>query len=98
MINNIIFTSLHGISPKLDKNRCCDKLLYQSAIQLMHGGDVKIKYSHTRGRDELSTPCSGPFNKWKDLPVLTGHTTAGLGTLVKRKSNLSYSDYSQALV
>jgi hypothetical protein len=90
MINRIIFTFLHGISLKLDKNRSYDKFLYQSTIQLMHRGDVKIKYSHTRGRDEWSTSCSGPFNNWKDLPVLTVHMTASLGTLVKRKSNLSY--------
>jgi len=54
------------------------------------------KYSLTRGTDEWSTSCSGPFNNGKELPVLTGHMTASLGTLVKRKSNLSYSDYSQA--
>jgi hypothetical protein len=53
-------------------------------------------YSHNRGRDEWSTSCGGPFNKGKELPLLTGHVTASLGTLVKQKSNLSYADYSQA--
>ena len=86
MINSIIFRTLQGISLKLGKNRCCDKLLYLSAMQSAHRGDVKINI-HTLEGEMSGQPHA--------LDLLTTGKSCQF-SLVKRKSNLSYPDYSQA--